>query len=187
MKRKCVMLIKSVLTAALAAAMVVTSNVVPFGSDPAVVQAAEESAYDDVVNAAHAAWNNYEWRVVNGSAGLTKGEIVSEGTNWLDFQATSSAGNAMSNRALIYSTQAADKIRNGSIKATFSPMTTSDVSRMGLLFRCTAQDDCLYFAYDPSQGWYLQRKEGNSSKKLLSSGVKTMAEPGEEITAEVQF
>ena len=93
----------------------------------------------------------------------------------------------MSNRALIYSTQAADKIRNGSIKATLSPMTTSDISRMGLLFRCTAQGDCLYFAYDPSQGWYLQRKAGNSNKKLLGSGVKIMAEPGEEITAEVQF
>ena len=178
---------KSLLTTALAAAMVVTSNVVPFSAGPASVQAAEDSAYDDVVNAAHAAWSNYEWRVVNGSEGLTKGEIISEGTNWLDFQATSSAGNSMSNRALIYSTQAADKIRNGSIKATLSPMTTSDISRMGLLFRCTAQGDCLYFAYDPSQGWYLQRKAGNSNKKLLGSGVKIMAEPGEEITAEVQF
>lgn len=187
MKRKCVKLMKSLLTTALAAAMVVTSNVVPFSAGPAAVQAAEDSAYDDVVNAAHAAWNNYEWRVVNGSEGLTKGEIISEGTNWLDFQATSSAGNSMSNRALIYSTQAADKIRNGSIKATLSPMTTSDISRMGLLFRCTAQGDCLYFAYDPSQGWYLQRKAGNSNKKLLGSGVKIMAEPGEEITAEVQF
>ena len=187
MKRKCVKLMKSLLTTALAAAMVVTSNVVPFSAGPASVQAAEDSAYDDVVNAAHAAWSNYEWRVVNGSEGLTKGEIISEGTNWLDFQATSSAGNSMSNRALIYSTQAADKIRNGSIKATLSPMTTSDISRMGLLFRCTAQGDCLYFAYDPSQGWYLQRKAGNSNKKLLGSGVKIMAEPGEEITAEVQF
>ena len=187
MKRKCVKLMKSLLTTALAAAMVVTSNVVPFSAGPASVQAAEDSAYDDVVNAAHAAWSNYEWRVVNGSEGLTKGEIISEGTNWLDFQATSSAGNSMSNRALIYSTQAADKIRNGSIKATISPMTTSDISRMGLLFRCTAQGDCLYFAYDPSQGWYLQRKAGNSNKKLLGSGVKIMAEPGEEITAEVQF
>ena len=177
MKRKCVKLMKSLLT----------SNVVPFSAGPASVQAAEDSAYDDVVNAAHAAWSNYEWRVVNGSEGLTKGEIISEGTNWLDFQATSSAGNSMSNRALIYSTQAADKIRNGSIKATLSPMTTSDISRMGLLFRCTAQGDCLYFAYDPSQGWYLQRKAGNSNKKLLGSGVKIMAEPGEEITAEVQF
>ena len=118
MKRKCVKLMKSLLTTALAAAMVVTSNVVPFSAGPASVQAAEDSAYDDVVNAAHAAWSNYEWRVVNGSEGLTKGEIISEGTNWLDFQATSSAGNSMSNRALIYSTQAADKIRNGSIKAT---------------------------------------------------------------------
>ena len=187
MKRKCVKLMKSLLTTALAAAMVVTSNVVPFSAGPASVQAAEDSAYDDVVNAAHATWSNYEWRVVNGSEGLTKGEIISEGTNWLDFQATSSAGNSMSNRALIYSTQAADKIRNGSIKATLSPMTTSDISRMGLLFRCTAQGDCLYFAYDPSQGWYLQRKAGNSNKKLLGSGVKIMAEPGEEITAEVQF
>ena len=187
MKRKCVKLMKSLLTTALAAAMVVTSNVVPFSAGPASVQAAEDSAYDDVVNAAHAAWSNYEWRVVNGSEGLTKGEIISEGTNWLDFQATSSAGNSMSNRALIYSTQAADKIRNGSIKATLSPMTTSDISRMGLLFRCTAQGDCLYFAYDPSKGWYLQRKAGNSNKKLLGSGVKIMAEPGEEITAEVQF
>ena len=187
MKRKCVKLMKSLLTTALAAAMVVTSNVVPFSAGPASVQAAEDSAYDDVVNAAHAAWSNYEWRVVNGSEGLTKGEIISEGTNWLDFQATSSAGNSMSNRALIYSTQAADKIRNGSIKATLSPMTTSDISRMGLLFRCTAQGDCLYFAYDPSQGWYLQRKAGNSNRKLLGSGVKIMAEPGEEITAEVQF
>ena len=187
MKRKCVKLMRSLLTTALAAAMVVTSNVVPFSAGPASVQAAEDSAYDDVVNAAHAAWSNYEWRVVNGSEGLTKGEIISEGTNWLDFQATSSAGNSMSNRALIYSTQAADKIRNGSIKATLSPMTTSDISRMGLLFRCTAQGDCLYFAYDPSQGWYLQRKAGNSNKKLLGSGVKIMAEPGEEITAEVQF
>ena len=187
MKRKCVKLMKSLLTTALAAAMVVTSNVVPFSAGPASVQAAEDSAYDDVVNASHAAWSNYEWRVVNGSEGLTKGEIISEGTNWLDFQATSSAGNSMSNRALIYSTQAADKIRNGSIKATLSPMTTSDISRMGLLFRCTAQGDCLYFAYDPSQGWYLQRKAGNSNKKLLGSGVKIMAEPGEEITAEVQF
>ena len=187
MKRKCVKLMKSLLTTALAAAMVVTSNVVPFSAGPASVQAAEDSAYDDVVNAAHAAWSNYEWRVVNGIEGLTKGEIISEGTNWLDFQATSSAGNSMSNRALIYSTQAADKIRNGSIKATLSPMTTSDISRMGLLFRCTAQGDCLYFAYDPSQGWYLQRKAGNSNKKLLGSGVKIMAEPGEEITAEVQF
>ena len=187
MKRKCVKLMKSLLTTALAAAMVVTSNVVPFSAGPASVQAAEDSAYDVVVNAAHAAWSNYEWRVVNGSEGLTKGEIISEGTNWLDFQATSSAGNSMSNRALIYSTQAADKIRNGSIKATLSPMTTSDISRMGLLFRCTAQGDCLYFAYDPSQGWYLQRKAGNSNKKLLGSGVKIMAEPGEEITAEVQF
>lgn len=187
MKRKCVKLMKSLLTTALAAAMVVTSNVVPFSAGPASVQAAEDSAYDGVVNAAHAAWSNYEWRVVNGSEGLTKGEIISEGTNWLDFQATSSAGNSMSNRALIYSTQAADKIRNGSIKATLSPMTTSDISRMGLLFRCTAQGDCLYFAYDPSQGWYLQRKAGNSNKKLLGSGVKIMAEPGEEITAEVQF
>ena len=189
MKRKCVKLMKSMLAAALAAAMVITPNMTSFAAGEADPLAAEaqSSSYDDVVNAAHPAWINYEWRVVNGSEGLTKGEIISEGTNWLDFQATSSAGNAMSNRALIYSTQAADKIRNGSVKATLSPMTTSDISRMGLLFRCTEQGDCLYFAYDPSQGWYLQRKAGNVSRKLLSSGVKTMAEPGEEITAEVQF
>ena len=191
MKRKCVKLMKSVLAAALAAVVVLTPDMFSFAVNAEEAQTAEAAdagtGYDDVVNAAHSAWNNYEWRVVNGSEGLTKGEIISEGTNWLDFQATSSAGNAMSNRALIYSTQAADKIRNGSIKATLSPTTTSDISRMGLLFRCTEQGDCLYFAYDPSQGWYLQRKAGNSSKKLLGSGVKIMAEPGEEITAEVQF
>ncbi len=191
MKRKCVKLMKSVLAAALAAAVVLTPDMASLAVNAEEAQTAEAAdagtGYDDVVNAAHSAWTNYDWRVVNGSAGLTKGEIVSEGTNWLDFQATSTAGNAMSNRALIYSTQAGDKIRNGSIRATLSPMTTSDVSRMGLLFRCTEQGDCLYLAYDPNQGWYLQRKAGNSSKKLLSSGVKTMAEPGEEITAEVQF
>ena len=159
MKRKCVKLMKSVLAAALAAAVVLTPDMFSFAVNAEEAQTAEAAdagtGYDDVVNAAHSAWNNYEWRVVNGSEGLTKGEIISEGTNWLDFQATSSAGNAMSNRALIYSTQAADKIRNGSIRATLSPMTTSDVSRMGLLFRCTEQGDCLYLAYDPNQGWYL--------------------------------
>ena len=57
--------------------------------------------------------DNYDWRVVNGSEGLTKGEIISDGNELAGFPGYFSAGNAMSNRALIYSTQAADKIRNG--------------------------------------------------------------------------
>lgn len=61
MKRKCVKLMKSMLAAALAAAMVITPNMTSFAAGEADPLAAEaqSSSYDDVVNAAHPAWINY--------------------------------------------------------------------------------------------------------------------------------
>lgn len=147
----------------------------------------ENGAYDDIVNSSHAAWTDYKWNTANGEGKASTSEIVKEGSNWLDFKATASAGNAMANRALIYSTQAGDRIKNGWLEATFTPTTEPSGTRFGLLFRCTAQGDCMYFAYDNSNGWYLQRKYNNTSVKLTASGKKIMAKPGEEMKARVEF
>lgn len=112
-------------------------------------------------------WTEDTWNLVS-NGGVS--EIVLRGADsWYDLQA-SAGNNSVVNAAVVTSTKADNVMKNGSIKATFTPQTDAKSTSFAIVFRYTDINNCAWLGYD-AQGWYWQQRVGGAGNYYKGARV----------------
>ena len=131
-------------------------------------------------------WTADEWVDSNkGNASITK--EVREGNGYYELMASDANFPMADSAVVVNNTVGKDgNFKNGVIDATFTPQSGEDSTSFAIVYRYTDINNCAWFGYDNTSGWYRQQRienvpatgqDGNGYEVIEGKPVPKAGEP----------